>query len=353
MIAAILLFACLHQTDARPNTLPPLIELHDKTSVVGPGDSLIFDPGLGGLLITGDGGWDVSQIRTSDAGLRVNLRTAELNYVSPPDIVDRQIVCPSGIFLRSYRSELAKLGKHSPGLPVGWVHNYDVILKPGTATDKWSPLILTYPNKSQEIIEPEMDDQGNPTGKGISKSNATYSITYEPGATVNEYKSVDILWPKSGIHWTFEPHESGVMVLALITQTTPQLGSVRLTYGPDRTLQTVTGVGLNMQLFKFDYSGGCISMITGRGTSVVYGYNQLNSLTVLWKVSDPFFPSDTPKDHYVYSYATELPYPALAQIAIPDGAKWSKSSIEYTGGHITAVQGSSGVRQEVGPPQGR
>jgi hypothetical protein len=352
MIALVLLCAW-GQGTARPGTLPPEAELADRSSIIGMANGLTFSPELGGLNMTLDRDWDLSQSRASDAGLMVNLRTGELNYVSAPDLMDRQIICPSAVFVRSYRSELAKTGKHSPGLPDGWVHNYDLIIKLPADKEKWQPVTLTYPNKAQELIEPELDDQGSPTGKGRSLSNATYDVSLVPGEAINTYKSLSIVWPNSHVRWYFEPHSSGVLVLRAITSGQPPGGSVRLSYLPDRTLAGVASIEQNLSLMSFTYAGDLLATTYCRSEySVGYTYNQLNGKVVLWKVSEPFKAGENPRDGFVFSYATEISYPALAQIAIPDGNGWSKSRIEYADGRITAVQGASGVRQEVGSSGG-
>ena len=353
MIAA--LFICaLCQANVRPGTLPPEAELSDRSSIIGSTAGLGFLPDAGGLLMLLDRSHDVSRSRASDTGLMVNMRTGELNYVTAPDYLDRQIVCPSAVFVRSYRSELAKLAKHSPGLPAGWVHNYDLIVKLPTGTEKWEPVTLLYPNKAQELLEPDLDDQGRPTGKGHSLSNATYDIGMVPGAAVNTYQSISISWPKSRVTWYFEPHVSGVMVLSAINNGSRPGGHIRLSYSADRMLDGVSWLEQGVKFLSFSYVNGYLATVTTRESeyTIGYTYSVLNGGVVLWKVTNPFKAGEKPKDGMVYSYANELKYPALAQIAVPDGNGWSKSWIEYTNGRISAVQGASGVRQEVGPPTG-
>ncbi|HLK17061.1 MAG TPA: hypothetical protein VKT78_19810, partial [Fimbriimonadaceae bacterium] len=215
MIPSLLLLA-MTQGDVRPNTLPPMAELKDETSFLGSIAGISFSPDYGGLPIIHDRHWSVSRSRAGDNGLIVNLRTGELSYVTAPDYMDRQVLCPDAMFVRSYRSELAKLGKRSPGLPYGWVHNYDLIIKLPSGAEKWEPVTLTYPNKSQELIEPQFNEKGEATGWGKSLSNATYDVGMVPGAAINTYKSISIRWPRTQVTWTFEPHESGVMVLSSV-----------------------------------------------------------------------------------------------------------------------------------------
>lgn len=347
-----LAFLALGQQAGRPGTLPPMMEFADRTSIVGLTDGIVFAAQYGGLVLPLLRG-ALSYAHTSDTGLIVNMRTAELSYVGSVDIMDRQIVCPSGVFVRSYRSELAKLGKHSPGLPSGWVHNYDVIVKPPTG-DKWEPFTLTYPNKAQETIAPELGSDGKPTGKGLNLSNQTYRVTLAPGAETNTYEWIRIDWPNSRTHWTFSPHASGSMVLRTIgTGAVPQEGDIRLGYLPNRELGTVTFPTQNMTMLTFDYRNGLLATATARGGATVgYTYAVSGGETVLWKVSEPFSKGEPSKDSYVYSYASGMPYPALSQIAVPDGNGWSKSAVEYAQGRLSAVQAASGARQLVGPPQG-
>lgn len=352
VIHAVLALGVLARQDDRPGTLPPMMEFADRTHLLGMTDGLIFVPMYGGLVLAIVNG-DVSYAHTSDSGLACNLRTSELSYVSSVDLMDRQIVCPTGLLLRSYRSELAKTGKHSPGLPTGWVHNYDIILKMPTDSDKWQPFTLTYPNKAQETIAPELDPDGKPTGRGRTLSNQTYKVTLAPGPKPNTYEWVRIDWPRSLTHWTFTPHASGPMVLRAIGHEGVGNGEIRLGYLPDRCLANVTFPDQNLTLLTLAYRNGLLATATARGGATTgYTYATVGKDEVLWKVSQPFASGETPKDAYVYSYANGMPYPALSQIAIPWEKGWSKSNVEYRGGRLSAIQTASGVRQEVGPPQG-
>lgn len=352
MFTVVIVLAMLGQQTSRAPTLPPSMEFMDRTSVVGYAREVVFAPMYGGLTLASRTD-DLSYAHSSDTGLMVNLRTGELNYVAAPDLMERMILCPSAAFIRSYRSELAKLGKHSPGLPVGWVHNYDIIVKLPTGEEKWEPFTLIYPNKSQEIMEPVLDADGKPTGKGRSLSNETYKITIAPGPKVNTYEWIRVDWPNSRTHWVFTPHASGVMVLRGIGQNANVDSDIRLGYLTDRTLANVTFPKQDMTLLTLNYQNGLLGGITSHGQiGVLFTYATVGNQPVLWKASDRYRAGETAGDSYVYSFVSNWPYPALSQVAVPDQGKWSKSTVEYGDGRITAIQTAGGVRQLVGPPEG-
>jgi|GEM_PF-4884815 len=78
------------------------------------------------------------------------------------DIVGDNPLGSDAPFSRTYRSTLAVANISSPGLPRGWVHNWDYRIV-STNNDEWVPLYLIYPNGATDILTPQMENSETET----------------------------------------------------------------------------------------------------------------------------------------------------------------------------------------------
>ncbi len=116
------------------------------------------------------------------------------NYIASSTL-DLQVFNPTGpgvAFSRGFYSYQAFNGYGSPGLPGGWVHDYDEYLV--GAPDATGDMGLNYPNGCSETLT---DNNGALSGP----ADAPYSVANDAGA-------ITITW-QNGTKWTFTPGPPG------------------------------------------------------------------------------------------------------------------------------------------------
>jgi hypothetical protein len=297
--------------------MPPAFEL-SRTAFVPP-PPLMFSPEFGGMLIDSGSG-----LALPETGLAVNRDTGLLNYFAPIDFEGpaREGVRP--IFCRTYRSDLASLKQRSPGLPPGWIDNYDVSVHM-TRTDAWSALTVDYPNGAIEMLAPKLGRDGTPTGVFEVGGKPGYRATGKPRATGFSWDSITLEW--AACEWTFKPAGDGNYRLALISRPDDAPGAMALRYDQMGRLLAAEDAQ-HQPLMTLRYEGGRLSSISDGARQTEFRYDDSPSpnagTPMLVEVlrTDPAWPA--PRRHA----ARYSDNGWLEKVAIPG----STATILYEGG---------------------
>jgi len=178
----------------------------------------ITDPDIVGMFYGDYGG-------TGSGGDPVDLCTGGHLYLPDPDITAYNPVGPEVIFQRNYHSKLVRIPYGSPGLAVGWVHNFDVgLVDAATAPGEWLPLKFVFPDGREEKISPVKDGLGNPTGEFTEPIGANFYATGVPSATAGRWESVAITWKVNQVSWVFTPTNAGDREVYAFTKIKNRMG---------------------------------------------------------------------------------------------------------------------------------
>jgi hypothetical protein len=175
--------------------VPPYVELTKRIAISGPN----FDTGLaygqGAMPIHLFMGGGVSK------GITVLLPEKTLQYITLPDFQRKGLQEPTTTFWRIFRSDMALRGEGSPGMPPGWITNYDVSIAPINDTEKWRRMKLRFPNGSLVELTPLLTVDGFPTGEFQRPAGQPFSTTGTPGKTTNQWDDIKIY--AGDVNWTF------------------------------------------------------------------------------------------------------------------------------------------------------
>jgi RHS repeat-associated protein len=245
----------------------------------------------------------------------VNIATGDESNEPAPDIVVYNPAGPAAVFQRTWRANHVRKGYGSPGMPVGWIHNYDyVIVSPQTLTSWGQSFSLVSPNGAAETITPQVDGSGLPTGTFSTSNGAPYKVDGVPNTTTGKWVSITLTW-NDRTKWEFTPHNGSNYALTKIYSPTGQ--SITLVYnGFTRCLTQVKRTDTGAVLMTLAYSATLSSITDIYSRKVVYttttgSYGD----TVLQKVSQVGPTSGTPPDRWTYTYEwiNLLPVPPLAE----------------------------------------
>lgn len=247
----------------------------------------------------------------------VDLATGAGENNPEPDIVVENPSGPRVEFSRRYRSTLAELGYSSPGLSLGWVHNYDTRIH-GT-TGSWADLTLTYPNGATELLRPELSG-GNPTGNFVALG-APYIVTGQSGGTTGQWDWIRITFPDE-TSWKFTAPNSSDPDSYLLLQVADQLAHgilINRVSTTDPRLLSITDDSSNT-LMSFSYSGGYISTVSdvsvaGSSRDVTFAFESEAGATVLKSVSQP---NSAVSLRWRYGYTAISGHPYLTWVEAPD-----------------------------------
>ena len=267
----------------------------------------------------------------------------------------RNPVGPTPIFGRSYRTWNAYNGYASPGLPLGWTHNYDVTVK-ATDTTGWKPLTLIYPNRATETWTPNLVN-GLPDGTFNLPAGTPYLVTGMASGTTGRWTSLTITYKdESKSAFSFNPNTTNQYALTgMVNIAGRAIGlyydaSSRLTDCKDdnNTIQT---------LLHLDYAnGGYISRLTeysdpANPRKVDYGTSVINMVTVLSTVSQMYTVAAGRQD-WKYDYTANAANGALFlskvsvyNPAVDDTTYVSNSIVYDTAGRVSALTDANGNQQ--------
>ena len=232
-----------------------------------------------------------------------------------PDLDAHNGVGLSPSFARLYRSAQAERGYHSPGMAVGWSHNYDLRI-----TQAGSILTLAYPNGATEkwtvsgsTITPQT--QGTP-----------YVVTGIPNGT--GWTSLTMQF-KDRTSYVFELRDSNTYRL---TKMLNAVGSIvyiaydaggKLTGIQNDKIDSMTGQhSPDQALMTFTYMGSLMQSVTDNigGRTVTYGYDTSNNLNKVYQVNSTTLVLWTYTYDTVPAHGTVAAWPLLTQVGVPDPA---------------------------------
>jgi len=212
----------------------------------------------------------------------VNLATGTEIYSPAPDL---DIYNPTGervIFARSFFSSLAYKLKSSPGLSMGWVHNYDVRVTAQHDSAR-QYIELRYPKGSLEYLTAENPAPSAPC-TFVEPPGAEYLATGIVGATVGQYTKVTLTW-RDGTVWEFTPSTADPLQMVL-TKITNKMGRyLTLAYDANRKLTTVTNdVDTVLLTCAYNTDGMLESITDAYDRQVCYTYTIQFPARPMWPI---------------------------------------------------------------------
>ena len=163
------------------------------------------------------------------AGDSVNLASGVYENHPGIDVAARNPIGPSPVFARVYNSGNAANGYSSPGLPLGWTHNYDVRVLANAG--KKGPLLLTYPNGATEQWALGTRSSGSGSVNLTPPAGAPYLVSGIPDpspSSLTGWLSLTITFQDES-KWTFSPLAGTTFLLTRITNIAGR--SILLYYG--------------------------------------------------------------------------------------------------------------------------
>jgi RHS repeat-associated protein len=163
------------------------------------------------------------------------------------------------IFERRYRTVLAAASVSSPGLPDGWVHNWDYRIVP-QSQNTWAAMLLRYPNGAAELLTPVLDGSGQPTGQFTEPAGAPYIAEGVPGSN---YTWSSITLKQDSLSKEVFTTPTGDTVLRLQSQTLENGSFLTMSYSSGLLTQIQGGPsgGAAAPLMNLTYSGGLLNTI--------------------------------------------------------------------------------------------
>lgn len=347
MVAAMLPMSAAWSQDAPPlrATVPPFVE---EIDAVHPTDIVpvahanrvqIFEPGFGGLPVFAEpfGG--------PSSGLVVNLATGSLSYLPIPDRKARNRVGTDAVFLRDYRSDAAGRGGSSPGLPLGWVHNYDVSL---TVSEKngAKELSLRFPSG---VAIPLPVDTNTPATDGAVRLSVPLFFPFVVSGVASDSKPgtwerVTLAW-RQGAVWIFRPNEDASRYLLT------SLDDLTLTYDAKDRLTGVAHDKTGLLSLTYGAENGLLTRVTDAlGTQVDYRYDAppaesgMGTAPCLMGVTQPHKSGEPAPEKLwqAYGYAPSgtdnKPYLATVSVPNPSGSGgYTTASIVYNAGIVSQL----------------
>lgn len=195
----------------------------------------------------------------------VNLASGEYENTPPEDIYVNNPRGPDVAFKRRYSSYLAKQGYASPGMSLGWVHQYDIRME--GVLGSWEALSLVYPNGARETLTPEIVG-GMPTGRMFPPNGAPYCASGTPSTPVGRWDPIVIVH-RDMSKWIFRPHSivgDNRQVYRLANIVDRAGNYVTLIWDASGRLDSITRSDGRL-LIKCQYSGANLQTVEAYGTN--------------------------------------------------------------------------------------
>ena len=289
-------------------------------------------------------------------GIEVLLASGTLAYGPEPDLMVNNPQGSDALFQRSYRSNCAIKGYGSPGLPPGWVHNYDVKIITASPSGTWGPLNLIYPTGSEETLTPVLDGSGAPTGE-FKRGPVPYSVTGTPGTALGTWKEIVLGWNDAG-DWRFRPS-----LLHPGTYPLHELCKLVITYDGDGRIKSIANAGFstpntaissnrNPALITWSYNAaGYLQSISDcDGRTITYDIEPSSGSQCLDAVSFISTKNQVPdtRPHFTFLYSSVSGQMLMTQLTTPSpsGKGRSVCSFAYADGQLTRFTSPTGSYHE-------
>ncbi len=253
----------------------------------------------------------------------------------PPDL---KVYNPNGlaaVFQRICYSNSAQVGYGSPGLSMGWTHNYDIAVYGPATSGTWGALTIVYANDAQEALTPVLSG-GSPTGAFTVPAGRPYEVTGVPSSTPGQWNSITLTWGDE-TQWVFTPLNVNGVTEYAFTRITNRTGqSLLLTWNGQRALQTVKDATSGTALLTLAYNAnGNLSTVTdayGRQVDYTFSTDQFTGATILMSVSQIATAPGAPA-HETYGYSPLNGSSLLSSVTFPSptGNGTSMDSLGYDG----------------------
>jgi RHS repeat-associated protein len=276
----------------------------------------------------------------------VDLASGTEAYAPPPDLVAYNPHGPPAAWQRKYFGRRALRGYGSPGLSAGWVHTYDIVLRPA-AQGTWGALTLVYYNGAEEVLTPQLGADGQPTGVLLPPPGSPYFVRGVPDAAAGVWQSVTLTWGDQ-TSWQFTPFSADTYALSRTTNRTGQ-GNDLLWRAGDRALTQINDAASGSALLTLAYGGDgrLMSVTDAYNRQVVYGYsapfgNEPGSLETVSQVVAAGTPG--PPARWSFAYTSESGQ-QLKTITVPSatGTGTSTATINYNSmGRVTSLVDANG-----------
>lgn len=175
-------------------------------------------------------------------------------------------------FSLQYRTALAAGNVASPGLPVGWFHNWDIrMIQDGSESGWEKSFRLVYPSGASEILTPVLDN-GNPTGAFTTPPGAPYIVTGVPSSSAGNWDSLTISC--NGNAKQVFAKDAGDTFFRIHSQVDPNgTSTLYFTYNGGKLTQIDNGLMNSFEAaIVITYSGGTISKVETLDHSFVRNY---------------------------------------------------------------------------------
>jgi len=284
----------------------------------------------------------------------VNLASGVYAHTPEPDVIVSNPAGPEVRWARFYSVHLARQGKSSPGLPVGWAHSYDLRLE-----GNLSSLTLHYPNGATETLTPQQVDSqwllNPPAGapyRGIGAWNQAQ----------NRWDRVRIHF-QDGSAWEFEFVNGQRYRLTRIigrgstytdiNSPPPSTGLfLKLEYDAQgRLSRLLGGTGTPLLTLGYDANSGYLQSATAfthtgaAYATINYAVQPINGIPCLITVSQVNNPSAF-SWRYGYEVRAGVPYLNRVETPHPSGVGTAVSQIGYgaNGAVAMLIDGNGNVR---------
>jgi YD repeat-containing protein len=248
---------------------------------------------------------------------RVNLASGEYENTPPADLSVRNPKGPDVAFVRRYSSFLAKRGYASPGLSLGWVHQYDIRVE--GVLGSWGALSLVYPNGGRETLTPELVG-GQPTGRLIVPAGAPYCAVGTADSVVGRWQEIVVVH-RDYSKWVFTPHSVGTGNLQTyrLVRIIDRAGNfISLSWFSDGRLDQIARADGRV-LLKCRYSGSQLESVEAYDASgAVYGRVRLEYTNGLLSAVSQITASATAPTRWAYRYRSVGGVPLIEAVATQD-----------------------------------
>jgi RHS repeat-associated protein len=272
----------------------------------------------------------------------VNLANGQETYSPEPDLTAYNPVGPSAAYRRTYYTGAAAIAWASPGLPSGWLDNFDYSITVGADT-----LRLIDPRGAIETLTPQINGS-NYTGAFQQASDDPFVINGTLRSGMSGTSNLDGAWDSisitfvNGQKWTFShtPANQGNLYLSKITDVFGK--SIFINRYADGRIDTITN-DASTTLLSFEYDARRLTSVDGpNGTFVDYDYAPDSTtgrylLSAVTQISRPAMAGPYIRAQYAYvdsataigGTTVQLPYLSQITVPSPTGTGLSTATIAY------------------------